>query len=225
MSGSVTEFAADHYSASYYQVSPSRNPTGPAEKTLSGVVIRGGSFIESTPASFRVLGRGGLHPKASVPGVGFRCAKSANDATPVRSLAVAETTVKPPAPPAATASAAGKPGLDAATCGDPCALLTLYPYDELVKNACRICKKHDKTFCETDFPFSDVPACEAYDELRNCIYARFGYVFSKPKWQRQFGKLPWYKPDPSFTEAKLPAAAKANVRKLKDLKAKKQGCQ
>ena len=26
-----------------------------------------------------------------------------------------------------------------------------------------------------------------------------GHVFAKPKWQKQFGKLPWYKPDPSFT--------------------------
>jgi len=95
----------------------------------------------------------------------------------------------------------------------------------LVANACKICKKYNKTFCEMDFPFSDVPVCDAYDELRNCVYARFGYVFAKPKWQQQFGKLPWYKPDPAFTEAKLPPMAKANVQKLKDLKAKRQGCQ
>ncbi|MBN1492241.1 MAG: YARHG domain-containing protein, partial [Phycisphaerae bacterium] len=78
---------------------------------------------------------------------------------------------------------------------------------------------------EMDFPFNDVPSCDAYDELRNCIFARFGYVFSKPKWQKQFGKLPWYKPDPSFKEDKLPAVAKANVKKLKQLKAKRQGCE
>ncbi len=48
---------------------------------------------------------------------------------------------------------------------------------------------------------------------------------SKPKWQKQFGRAAWYKPDPSFTEAKLPPVAKANVQKLKDLKAKKQGCE
>jgi hypothetical protein len=122
-------------------------------------------------------------------------------------------------------AATGKAGLDGQTCGDPCALLTLHAYDDLVANACKLCKKHDNTFCEMDFPWNDVPACDAYDELRNCIYARFGYVFSKPKWQEQFGKLPWYKPDPSFTEAKLPSVAKANVQKLKDLKAKRQGCQ
>ncbi|MBN1492242.1 MAG: ankyrin repeat domain-containing protein [Phycisphaerae bacterium] len=123
------------------------------------------------------------------------------------------------------AEPAGKPGLDAETCGDACALLTLYSFDELASNACKICKKYDDTFCEIDFPFNDVPSCDAYDELRNCIFARFGYVFSKPKWQKQFGKAAWYKPDPSFTEAKLPAVAKANVQKLKQLKAKRQGCQ
>ncbi len=35
----------------------------------------------------------------------------------------------------------------------------------------------------------------------------------------------WYKPDPGFSEAKLPAVVKANVQKLKELKAKKQGCE
>jgi uncharacterized protein len=125
----------------------------------------------------------------------------------------------------AGAVASGKPELDARTCSDPCALLTVAAYDDLVAGACKLRKKHDTTFCEIDFPWSDVPSCDAYDELRNCIYARFGYVFSKTKWQEQFGKQPWYKPDPSFTEAKLPPVAKANVQKLKDLKAKRQGCQ
>jgi hypothetical protein len=126
-----------------------------------------------------------------------------------------------PAGPAAS----GKPALDAHTCSDPCALLTVAAYDDLVASACKLCKKHDTTFCEIDFPWSDVPSCDAYDELCNCLYARFGYVFSKPKWQEQFGKQPWYKPDPSFTEDKLPPVAKANVQKLKDLKAKRQNCQ
>ena len=129
----------------------------------------------------------------------------------------------PATEPRKTTSA--KPGANEQTCGDACALLTLYAYDDLAANACKICKDYDKTFCGMDFPFGDVPGCDAYDELRNCVFARFGYVFSKPKWQQQFGKLPWYRPDPAFTEAKLPPVAKANVQKLKDLKAKRQGCQ
>ncbi len=132
------------------------------------------------------------------------------------------------APPAAAAEARQKAvqgaELDAETCADACALLTRFPWDQLVTDACKLCEEHDDTFCTLDFPFSDVPSCEAYDELRNCIYARFGYVFSSPRWQKRFEKAPWYKPDPAFTEAKLPPVAKANVEKLKQLKAAKHGC-
>jgi formylglycine-generating enzyme required for sulfatase activity len=222
MSGGVGELVADNYEPDYYKSSPPKNPLGPAEKSFSGVVVRGGRYSSPRQDSFRVYGRGYQPSNASLGGVGFRCAKSANDTTPVRALPAAPA---PGAPAASPAPPAGKPELSAQTCGDPCALLTLYAYDDLAANACKICKKHDRTFCEMDFPFSDVPSCDAYDELRNCVYARFGYVFSKPKWQQQFGKMPWYKPDPAFTEAKLPPVAKANVQKLKDLKAKRQGCQ
>jgi hypothetical protein len=224
MTGSVGELVADNYAVHYYEGSPTKNPTGPAEKKFE-VVVRGGRYTDPTPDDFCVYGRFAQHPTAAVSGVGFRCAKSANDTTPVRVLPASPAPAAPapattsPAPPAA------KPGLDAQTCGDPCALLTLYAYDDLVANACKLCKKYDTTFCEMDFPFNDVPACDAYDELRNCVYAHFGYVFAKPKWQQQFSKMPWYKPDPAFTEAKLPPVAKANVQKLKDLKTKRQGCQ
>ena len=80
-------------------------------------------------------------------------------------------------------------------------------------------------FCETDFPFNDVPPCEVWDDLRNCIFARFGYVFTKPEYQQQYSKVRWYKPDPTFTPDKLPPAAKANVKKLQELKAKRIKCQ
>jgi hypothetical protein len=213
MMGGVAEIVSDNYDTHYYQVSPAKNPTGP-EKLKFDIVFRGGRYSDPTVGNFVTYGRFSQPPKGASGGVGFRCAKSASDSAPVRTTAA---DAKP--------AAESKPGLGAETCGDPCALLTLYSYDELTKNACKLCKKYDDTFCEMDFPFNDVPSCDAYDELRNCIYARFGYVFSKPKWQEQFSKAAWYKPDPSFTEAKLPAVAKANVQKLKDLKAKKQGCQ
>jgi sulfatase modifying factor 1 len=221
MMGGVAELVSDNQDWSYYKVSPRKNPTGP-DKLVFNVIYRGGNYGDPSPNNFTTYYRFSLPPDTSGGGVGFRCAKSASDTTPVRKVAVE---AKPEVKPAAAATPAGKRALDAQTCGDPCALLTMYSYDELSSNACKICKKYDKTFCEVDFPFNDVPSCEAYDELRNCIFARYGYVFSKPKWQKQFGKAAWYKPDPSFTEAKLPPVAKANVQKLKDLKAKKQGCE
>jgi formylglycine-generating enzyme required for sulfatase activity len=220
MMGGVAELVSDNYDTHYYEVSPAKNPTGP-ENLKFNIVFRGGRYSDPRVANFVTYGRFSQPPKGAGGGVGFRCAKSASDTTPVRATAV-ETK---PAAEAKTSAASAKPGLGAESCGDPCALLTLYSYDELTKNACKLCKKYDDTFCEMDFPFNDVPSCDAYDELRNCVYARFGYVFSKPKWQEQFSKASWYKPDPSFSEAKLPAVAKANVQKLKDLKAKKQGCQ
>lgn len=39
------------------------------------------------------------------------------------------------------------------------------------------------------------------------------------------GKLPWYKPNPAFDPTKLSPVVKANVQKLKELKAKRRGCQ
>lgn len=128
---------------------------------------------------------------------------------------------------AATSSggSAAEPALDAATCRDACTLLTRYSFDELVTRVCKLCKKYDDTYCTLDFPWNDVPACDAYDELRNCLYARFGYVFAKSKWQKQFAGQPWYKPDPNFTEDKLPPVVKANVQKLKERKARRVGCQ
>jgi formylglycine-generating enzyme required for sulfatase activity len=221
MTGGVSELVADNYAVHYYAESPVKNPTGPARREFD-IVIRGGNYTRTAVEGFQVWRRGYHPPTAAVPGTGFRCARSANDKTPVRALAA--STVTTTAPSAAPGTASGKPALDAATCSDPCALLTEYPYDDLVANACTLCKPHDDTFCELDFPWNDVPACDAYDELRNCIFARFGFVFSKPKWQKQFGAMPWYKPDAGFTEAKLPPVARANVQRLKELKAKQHGC-
>jgi hypothetical protein len=127
--------------------------------------------------------------------------------------------------------------LSVRTCSDACALLTLYAYDELTQHACEICSDdNNRAFCETgafgdsglvteDFPFSASTPCDAYDELRNCIFARFGYTFSKPKWQKRFGGLPWYRRDPAFNPAKLPPVVKANVQKLKELATERRGCE
>jgi hypothetical protein len=106
----------------------------------------------------------------------------------------------------------------------------MYPYNDLAANVCKMCNKLDRTFCKGAFPHKDyiypaLHSCEVYDELRNCIFARSGYVFAKPKWQKEFAQKPWYKPDPKFTQDKLSPVARDNVRRLQDLKAKRQDCQ
>jgi formylglycine-generating enzyme required for sulfatase activity len=233
MAGGVAEIVADNYRFDYYRTSPSKNPvcttptadTGPTAGL--GLLYRGGRYDTRRSDDFLVYTRRGLPGMlASEGGIGFRCAKSAGNSATLRSQNPSSMAAgKPSASAAPPAMSQAKPVLDAEMCADACSLLTRYAYDFLIENACSICKKYDRTYCGMSFPVNDVPSCDAYDELRNCIYARFGYVFAKPKWQQQFGKLPWYKPDPAFTEAKLPPVARANVQKLKDLKAKRQGCQ
>lgn len=79
-------------------------------------------------------------------------------------------------------------------------------------------------FCELDYPFSDVPDCKAWDHMRNGIYARFGYPFKKKKWRELFQKYAWYRPDPKFDFAKLPAAAQRNAQLFKKYKLAKNMC-
>jgi sulfatase modifying factor 1 len=80
MAGNVTEWVRDWYDSSYYQVSPSVNPQGPA--TGDARSYRGGSFVSSTdPASginltLRVAHRDSLQPYFSFVSIGFRCARS-----------------------------------------------------------------------------------------------------------------------------------------------------
>jgi hypothetical protein len=68
-------------------------------------------------------------------------------------------------------------------------------------------------------------ACAAWDELRNCIYARYGRPFKAPEWRKIFEQAPWYKADPNYTDDRLSPAAKANVRRLIDLKKERYHCQ
>jgi formylglycine-generating enzyme required for sulfatase activity len=69
MSGNVWEWVSDFYSKDYYQISPIKNPGGPASGTKR--VIRGGSWAdeESQAWSFR---RASRDPNDRSDQVGFR---------------------------------------------------------------------------------------------------------------------------------------------------------
>ena len=107
-------------------------------------------------------------------------------------------------------------------CNDDVLLLLKYSWDDLrfnnafTKNCCAkgaLGKDDDR--CQLDWPSSDMPECGFFDELRNGIFARYGYQFKEPKYQQLFGAKPWYRPRTDFDGGWLPKVAQANVTSLK----------
>jgi hypothetical protein len=66
------EWTADLYDRSYYQLSPPKDPQGPAEGEFR--VLRGGSY-PNDPNSMRCSNRGSARPKTELPNVTFRIAR------------------------------------------------------------------------------------------------------------------------------------------------------
>ena len=73
MSGNVWEWVNDWFGSTYYSVSPSTNPLGPASGTDR--VVRGGSWYDST-AVMRSSYRGYVTPSLTNYGYGFRVARN-----------------------------------------------------------------------------------------------------------------------------------------------------
>ena len=82
----------------------------------------------------------------------------------------------------------------------------------------------DAEECIFDWPFSDVPSCSAYDQMRNEIFAQYGRGFKTEKWQNHFGAQDWYQIRDDYTDEWLSPVAQANVKSLIEKKANKVGC-
>ena len=78
MAGNVGEWVADWYAANYYELSPARNPSGPAEGSFR--VVRGGSWSD-LPKYLLTYGRLRLTPETRNSYTGFRCAKTVGPAS------------------------------------------------------------------------------------------------------------------------------------------------
>lgn len=55
--------------------------------------------------------------------------------------------------------------------------------------------------------------------LRNTIYARRGRAFKSELLQQHFGRMDWYKPDPTYTDARLTPQDKRNVKVVQSVEA------
>ncbi len=72
MAGNAYEWVQDWYGTNYYEVSPDRNPQGPAQGQFK--VLRGGSWSD-LPKYLLTYGRFKLLPETKNSYTGFRCAK------------------------------------------------------------------------------------------------------------------------------------------------------
>ncbi len=79
MAGNVAEWVADWYSANYYAISPTENPTGPASGTLR--VVRGGAWGVGQDL-LRSTARSRFSPDLFGAGLGLRCVISADAVNP-----------------------------------------------------------------------------------------------------------------------------------------------
>ena len=74
MAGNAAEWVSDWYDRDYYQNSPKKNPTGPAQGEKR--VLRGGSWAD-LPLALRVTARISAEPEFEDRTIGFRCAMPA----------------------------------------------------------------------------------------------------------------------------------------------------
>jgi hypothetical protein len=109
-------------------------------------------------------------------------------------------------------------------------VLLKWSFAELQSGYGTICCEHpeglgpDGNWCGLDWPFSDVPPCAAYDDMRNAIFAYYGFPFTTERYRKRYADVDWYVLRDDFDTDWLPAVARENVATLKQLKADRVAC-
>ena len=110
-------------------------------------------------------------------------------------------------------------------CAQPCLFMTQHSFETVQKKLCEWCPGNEYDYCELDWPSSDVPGCDTYEHLKNCVYAAYGYSFKKKRWNKEFKKTGWYTPNPAYDKSSHSKVAQANIKKMRDIATGKEpGC-
>jgi len=122
----------------------------------------------------------------------------------------------PGTPPDPAGSSAEPP--QTGPCADDCMLLLEHDVRDLQKGG--FCETCPSDGCE-GWP-RETLSCDQVDFLRNCMYARLGYTFSKAEeWREVFDKEDWYQPREDFSWDEVSGVQVRNANWLKDRRSKR----
>lgn len=123
-----------------------------------------------------------------------------------------------PGTPPDPAGSSAKPQEPTGPCADDCMLLLEHDVQDLQKGG--FCETCPSDGCD-GWPREKL-SCDQVDFLRNCMYARLGYTFSKAEeWREVFDKEDWYQPREDFSWDEVSRVQVRNANWLKDRRSKR----
>ena len=80
--------------------------------------------------------------------------------------------------------------------------------------------------CEANvWPAPKDQACDNWQYLEMCVYAKHGYIFKEDsRWKPIFEAEPWYTPDGTFVSSQMTIMTKRNTLALRQLRAEAEDC-
>lgn len=115
-------------------------------------------------------------------------------------------------------------------CGHDGLALVKFPYDKLHEDFAGVCcgeggLDSDNERCNLDWPFNDVPSCDAYEVLREDMIAHFGFPFRDDDDIERYKDKDWYERREDYKPEWVPTMVKKNAQKIKKLQADKVNCE